>query len=71
MGRVEPPQSRGSGQGRGRVCVCVCVCVCVTETELEQGQDRREARRGDRDLRGLGGEGVSLTLRLPGQAPPP
>ena len=51
--------------------MCVCVCVCVTETELEQGQDRREARRGDRDLRGLGGEGVSLTLRLPGQAPPP
>ena len=47
------------------------LCVCVTETELEQGQDRRKARWADRVLRGQGGEGVSLTLRVPGQAPPP
>ena len=38
------------------------MCVCVTEIELEQGQDRKKARWADRVLRGLGGEGVCLTL---------
>ena len=47
------------------------MCVCVTEIELEQDQGRRKARWGDRVLRGQGGEGVSLTVRVPGQAPPP
>ena len=66
MGRVEPSQRGGSGMGGG-----LCVCVCATEIELEQDQDRRKARWGDRVLRGQGGEGVSLTVRVPGQAPPP
>lgn len=63
---MEPSQSGGSGLGGG-----LCVCVCVTEIELEQDQDRRKARWGDGVLRGQGGEGVSLRLRVPGQAPPP
>ena len=66
MGRVEPSQSGGSGLGGG-----LCVCVCVTEIELEQDQGRRKARWGDRVLRGQGGEGVYLTVRVPDQAPPP
>ena len=66
-GAIEEPR-KPAGAG---VRVCVCVCVCVTEIELEQGQDRRKAKWADRILRGQGGQGVSLTLRVPGQAPPP
>ena len=66
MGGWSHRRAQEAGWGGGS-----CVCVCVTEIELEQGQDRRKAKWADRILRGQGGQGVSLTLRVPGQAPPP
>ena len=46
------------------------MCVC-DRNRTRAGPRQKEARWADRVLRGQGGEGVSLTLRVPGQAPPP